>query len=134
MAWMFPVNALLCSCLAMASSFEIRLRCPLSLIVMRDSDSFINIEWKFAAFLGACGVARDALLEPSVFGRLLVTDFVVIWCVVVAHNLFIPHVVSAIERFASLYMDCVELCLSLPSTNDGVDIKRIKLQSVAPAP
>ena len=31
-------------------------------------------------------------------------------------------------------MDCLELCLSLPSTDDGVDVEWIKLESVASAP
>jgi hypothetical protein len=30
-------------------------------------------------------------------------------------------------------MDCIELRLLLPSTNNGVDVKRIKLKPVAPA-
>jgi hypothetical protein len=46
------VTTLLVSCLTMPSSFEIRLRCPLSLMVMKDLDSFINIEWKSGDFLG----------------------------------------------------------------------------------
>ena len=37
---MFPVNALLCSCLAMASSFEMCLRCPLSMMGIKDLGFF----------------------------------------------------------------------------------------------
>ena len=104
------------------------------MMVMRDSDSFRNNEWNSGAFLGRpCGVPRDALLELSLLGRLSITNFVVILCVVVAH-LLIPRVVSAVEGFASLSMDGVKFRLPLPSTNDGVDVERIKFQPVASAP
>jgi hypothetical protein len=43
---MFPVIALLSSCLIKASYFEMRLRRPFSLMGIKDLDSFINIEWK----------------------------------------------------------------------------------------
>jgi hypothetical protein len=75
----------------------------------------------------ALGVSRDVLLELRVLGRLSITDFVVIWRFVVAHNLLVSPVIPAVECFATFYMDCVELCLPLPATNDGVDVKRIKL-------
>ena len=123
---MFPVIALLCSCLSMTSSFEICFRCPFSLMGIKDLDSFINIGGSLQLSWGGlwgfqrCPSGTDCSWEAS-HNRL--------------HRLFSScsrstvslRIFPAVECFASFYMDCIELRLPLPSTNDGVDVERIKL-------
>jgi hypothetical protein len=70
------------------------------------------------------GISGDALLELSVLRRLPVTDLVVI--VPIVRTLLAPFVVPAVECFACLYVNCFELRLPLPTTNDGVHVERIK--------
>jgi hypothetical protein len=82
-------------------------------------------------------VSSDAPPELSVYLRPAAPNLVVTWCFVcpflLSHNLFTALIVFAVECFSRLYMDCIELRLLLPSTNNGVDVKRIKLKPVAPA-
>jgi hypothetical protein len=113
--------------------YAIAFRDPDRPSVVVDGDEGISFSNQFSievwSFLGAaCRVPRDALLELSVLGRLSITDFIesdifffllTVYCS--------PRVISAVECFTSFYMDCIELCLPLPSTNDGVDVERIKL-------
>jgi hypothetical protein len=70
-------------------------------------------------------IFRDALLELRVLRRLSVTDLVVF--VVVSHTLLAPFVVPTVERFAVSDMQCLQLRLPLPATDDGVHVEPIEL-------